>query len=73
MSLVVRNKFDEELVSRRDNWGGGNLPTVFSHQLTTFVHTISHLHIVIPEIDKRKKSSLSGTVLYILFFVLQII
>lgn len=73
MSLVVRHKFDEELVSRGDNWRGGDLPTVFSHQLTVFVHTISHLYIVIPVIDKRKRSSVSCNVLYIVFFVQQII
>lgn len=64
MSLVVRHKLDEELVSRGDNWRGGDLPTVLPHQLTVLIHTISYLHIVISEQEKRKRDSISYTVLY---------
>jgi len=49
VGLVVRHKLDEELISRGDYRGRGDLPTVLPHQLTTVVHTISHLHIVVPE------------------------
>jgi len=53
VGLIVRHELDEELVSRGDDRRGGNLPAVLPHQLTTLVHTIPHLHIVVPEQDKK--------------------
>lgn len=55
--LVVGHKLDEQLVSRGDNRRGGDLPAVLPHELTALVHAVSHLHIVIPEQDERKRSS----------------
>ena len=55
--LVVGHKLDEQLVSRGDDWRGGDLPAVLPHELTALVHAVSHLHIVVPEQDERKGSS----------------
>lgn len=54
MCLIIRHKFDEELVSRGDDWRGRNLPTVLPHELTALVHAIPYLDIVVPERDERE-------------------
>lgn len=54
MCLVVRHKLDEQLVSGGDDRRGSDLPAVLFHKLTALVHTVSHLHVVIPEQDKEK-------------------
>lgn len=49
--LIVGHELDEELVSWGDDRRGCNLPTVLPHKLTTLVHAVSYLHIVIPGQD----------------------
>lgn len=53
--LVIGHKLDEELVSRRDDGGRGDFPTVLPHQLAALVHAVPHLHIVVPEGRRNKK------------------
>lgn len=62
--LVIWHKLDEELVSRRDDGGRGDFPTVLPHQLAALVHSVPHLHIVVPEWHRkkeRKKMVTTGT------------
>ena len=51
MRLIVRHELDEELVAAGDHRRGGDLTAVLPHQLPALVHAVTHLHVVIPEIN----------------------
>lgn len=50
--LIVGHELDEELVSRRDDGGGRNLPAVLPHELTALIHAVSYLDVVVPGRDR---------------------
>lgn len=70
MSLIIGHEFDEELVSRGNDWRGCDLPTVLPHKLTALVHAIPYFDIVVPERGKGEtvfqKSGFHSEILFLL-------